>query len=482
MAEEQHASQITLDKCILSKADGTKKEPLTSDMIVSYTFYESILSPFVSAEIILSDSKNVLTKFPIQGGENLEFSIKSSWSDKPTVYKLKVYKISGRIVKNKKQLYQLSLISSEALLNETLRVQTMLEGNPEAIIAKLLKDDSFLKSQKDYFSEPSRFEVKMSSNRQRPFDIIAKLISKSVSPKTDYSGITNDNTSETAQQIRGSAGFFFWETRRGYNFFSIDALCDISKNGKFIVTEKIEGKEVPRLKSQAWGTYKEGLANTEASGDQRFLIENVVFSSEVDLMSSLRNGRYSTLMVFFNHSTGQYEEYVYKIKDSYDNMAHLGGQETVSLIPANQIELSDFPTRIMSKVLDHESWYNDPGIANPDDQNAKDPSKFADWQKYYSAQSTVRADLLTNQEALVKIPGNPLICAGDKIDIRLTSKISDAELGKEPDDTESSGVYLVREATHSYNFLEGTTGTLKTTLRLFRDSYGMKDKPSNHGQ
>ena len=482
MAEEQYSSQIKIDKCILSKADGSKKEPLTSDMIISYTAQESILSPFMTASIILSDSKNVLNNFPIQGGENLEFSVKTSWSDKSTVYKFKVYKISGRIVKNKKQVYQLSLISSEALLNETIRVQTMLEGNPEGIIAKLLKGDNFLRSPKDFFSEPSRFEIKMSSNRQRPFDIIAKLISKSVSPKTDYSGTINENTSETAQQIKGSAGFFFWETIRGYNFFSIDALCDVSENGKFIVTEKIEGKEVPRLKSRAWGPYKEGIANTDASGDQRFLIENVVFNSEVDLISSLRNGRYSTLMVFFNHSTGQYEEYVYKIKDSYNNMAHLGGQETVALVPANQIELSDYPTRIMSKVLDHESWYNDPGIANPDDQSSTDPSKFADWQKYYSAQSTVRADLLTNQEAIVKIPGNPLICAGDKIDIRLTSKISDAVKGKQPEDEESSGVYLVKETTHSYNFLEGTTGSLKTTLRLFRDSYGMKDKPSNHGQ
>ena len=34
----------------------------------------------------------------------------------------------------------------------------------------------------------------------------------------------------------------------------------------------------------------------------------------------------------------------------------------------------------------------------------------------------------------------------------------------------------------NYNFLEGTTGSLQTTLRLFRDSYGMKDKPSNRGQ
>ena len=85
MAEEQYSSQIKIDKCILSKADGSKKEPLTSDMIISYTAQESILSPFMTANIILSDSKNVLNNFPIQGGENLEFSVKTSWSDKSPV-------------------------------------------------------------------------------------------------------------------------------------------------------------------------------------------------------------------------------------------------------------------------------------------------------------------------------------------------------------------------------------------------------------
>ena len=43
------------------------------------------------------------------------------------------------------------------------------------------------------------------------------------------------------------------------------------------------------------------------------------------MMDSLR--RANTLsIVFFNHSTGQYEEYQYKLTQSYDNMAHLGGQ------------------------------------------------------------------------------------------------------------------------------------------------------------
>ena len=484
---EQHSSQASLIRCVISRA-GKESKALGSDMIASFDAHESIESPFMAGSLVISDSKDFINEYPIQGSENISIELKTTFSDAPIKYEFVIASIGNRIVKNKMQVYVLNLISPEALINEGTRVQDPLRGNSEAIVKKLLGKE-YLSSNKELYSEPSRFEIRMNPSRDRPFDIIAKLLKRSVSAKTDYSGASSENTTETAQQIKGSAGFFFWETRRGYMFFSIDALCD-NDEGKFSAprlnylregSEK-SGKDLFDDTTSAWGPYVEKAANTEVSGDQRFLIQNAVFTSELDLMSSLRKGKYSSLMVFFNHSTGQYEEYVYKIKDSYDNMAHLGGQDSVSLIPANQKgELSDFPTRVMTMLLDHEAWYNDPGIANPEDSNATDPTKFADWQKYYAAQGAARTELLKNQEGTIKIPGNPFICAGDKIDIRIQSKLADDLKVKKPFDEESSGVYLVKETTQTYNFLEGDNGTLKTTLRLFRDSYGMKNVPSNHG-
>ena len=483
---EQHSSQASLIRCVISRA-GKESKALGSDMIASFDAHESIESPFMAGSLVISDSKDFINEYPIQGSENISIELKTTFSDAPIKYEFVIASIGNRIVKNKMQVYVLNLISPEALINEGTRVQDPIQGNGEAVVKKML-GKQYLASTKEFYSEPSRFEVRMNPCRDRPFDIIAKILKRSVSAKTDYSGTNSTNTTETAQQVKGSAGFFFWETRRGYMFFSIDALCD-DVEGKFsaprlnYLRERFE-KESGDLfdeKVSAWGPYIEKVANTEISGDQRFLIQNAVFTSEIDLMSSLRKGKYSSLMVFFNHSTGQYDEYVYKIKDSYDNMAHLGGQDSVSLVPANQIELSDYPTRIMTMVLDHESWYNDPGIANPEDANAKDPTKFADWQKYYAAQGAARTELLKNQEGAIKIPGNPFICAGDKVDIRIQSKLADELRKKKPFDEESSGIYLVKETTQSYNFLEGDSGTLKTTLRLFRDSYGMKNVPSNHG-
>ena len=488
---EQHSSEARLIRCVMSRK-GKKSVGFGSDMVAGFSISESLEAPFMGGALTVSDSKNLINEYPIQGGETINIELKTSFSDIPIEYNFVISRIGIREVKNKKQLYTLILVSPELLVNESMQVQDPLEGNPETIIEKMLGRE-YLNSTKKLFSEPSRFEVKLNPAKIRPFDIIAKIIKRSVSSKTTYTGKKYKTYEENRQNrpnsnskpIKGSAGFFFWETRRGYNFFSIDALCDTSENGKFIFKDKKEGDKEsrPRLQTQAWGPYVETIANTQASGDQRFIISDAMFTSEIDLMSSLRRGKYSSLIVFFNHSTGQYEEYTYKIKDSYDNMAHLGGQTSVSLIPVNTEELSVKPTRVMSAILDHETWFDDPKIGNPDDPKADNPTEYADWIKYYSAQSVARYDLLQNQEATMKIPVNPLICAGDKIAVALQRKAPDFAKEQKPFDTESSGVYLVKEVTHTYSFVVGgVTGNGYTTLRLFRDSYGTEIEPSKHGE
>ena len=440
------------------------------NLVNSFNYVETVTNPFLSATLEVVDSAGLLSGLPIQGGEDIEVSVLTNISDEVYTYKMVVWTVGNRFARQQQQAYTLGLISTEALANEVVRVNKPLSGNPESIVIDLLKNS--LKTEKDIFSEPSKFETKMIPNRKRPFDLISTLSVKSVSPQTNYTSTNSGNSNKSEQQVKGSGGFFFWETKRGYNFFAVDTLCADEDS-------KLRSK---KYEVSTWGPYVERLGNQDDGADDRFTIYESVFSSEINLLSSLRKGKYSSMMVFFNHSTGQYEEYVYKIKDSYDNMAHLGGQEGITLIPSNQIELSDYPTRIMSIFLDHESWYNEAKPASPDPKDGgTDPTKFADWQKFYAAQSIARYELLKNQNCSIVIPGNPEICAGDKIDIRLINKLPKVMAQDEPYDTESSGVYLVGEVTHTYDTTIGTNGRFTTTLRLMRDSYGLKDRPSNHG-
>ena len=455
------------------------KDPYEIGKIVSlFEYGEAVDMPFLSAKLDIVDSVALLQTLPIQGGEKVEISIIGSFSEEPVDYTLYVWTVSNRFARQQKQTYTLGLISLEAILNESTRVTKPLSGNPENILKDLLQNS--IKTDKTIRTEPSKFEVKFIPNRRTPFSIMKSITRNSVSANTEYTSDetkkdknkTEKSEGETTQSVKGSGGFLFWESKRGYNFFAVDSLC-----------AEDDSKQRPKsLESKSWGPFYETVGSRDDGGDTRYRVYESSFGSEVDLLQSLRRGKYSSVVVFFNHSTGQYEEYVYKLKDSYDNMAHLGGQEGLTLVPANQIEMSEYPTRFMSIFLDHETWYNENGPASPDDKDgATSPTKFADWQKYYATQSIARYELLKNQTCTVVVPGNPDICAGDKVDIRLVNKVPTQEGKDEPYDIESSGVYLVGDVTHSYDPLSGTSGKFLTTLRLLRDSYGLKDRESSHG-
>jgi len=470
MINFQTTTDFELVSVNISPADGSKGYEV-KNLIQIFSYIESVDYPVVMATMVVVDSGGMLNKLPIQGGEIVKFRVRTSVDQDGLDYVMRVWKIGNRYVKNQDQAYTLGLISEEALNNEFARIEVPLQGKPDEIIAKMLNET--LKTSKPFYAEPCLFSTKLIAARKRIFDIVAMLMTKSV-PDLDPKAITSSKkpstpTQNQEQRVSGSAGYFFWETRRGFNFFSVDTLCSDKK------TKAYNGKP--------WGPYVEKYANQSDGADDRFAISSITYSSEIDLVSGLRMGRYSTKMCLFNHSTGQYDEYVYNLKDAFEDMKHLGGQAEPSLIKLGKNKtLSDYPTGLMSILLDHETWYNDATPASPYDRDgSKSPTPYADRHLEYAAQSVVRYDTLSNQTATIVIPGNSGICAGDKIDIRLVNKLPNVDTNKEPYDPENSGVYLVMEVTHEYNRLVGANGKFTTTVRVARDTHGMKDKVSQHG-
>jgi len=479
----QQPSAVELVSCIISKPNNfslTRVE-FKGDTILNFDFRENLYAPFVGGTLTISDSSNFVNEYPITGGENIEIKTKSSFTDEIVVHNLVVNNVEGRIMPDeKKQLYVLKLVSKELMINEQVRVEKKLKGTIDEIIAELLTD--FIKTPKNFISEKSDNKIVKipSETESRPFDVISELITKFIPriDKKEKNALKNFNKNKSDdKKIGGTAGAFFWETRRGYNLLCADSLCDInSKEGVAVGVH---------------GPYIEQTANTdplEVSVDPRFNIKSIFFPMEVDVMKCLRSGSKCTKVTIFNLSTQEYEEVVYTLADSWNDMAHLGNQNNVDKInfsPAGQLvglDASSEITRNMSFVIDHEAFFNDPQIGNPEDKSEpKNPNDAAELYKYFAAQSSARFDLLTNQQCVMKVPGNPFICAGDKIKILLRAKVPDAQSNVMSIDIESSGIYLVKEVTHNYTFSEGTSGICETTVRLMRDAYGMEISPSAHG-
>jgi len=233
MAEFQSTTDFQIKDVIISPADGSKGYAI-KNLVADFTYVENIKYPFVMAMMEIVDSAGLITKLPIQGGEIVQVKLKTSIEPDGFEYNFRVWKIANRYVKNKDQAYTLGLISEESLNNEFLRLVKSLEGTPDKIINNLLKNE--LKTQKEYYSEKCVYAVKLIAARRRIFDIISSLLPKSVPGDSEIKPITatkksNNPTQGQEQRVSGSAGFFFWENRRGYNFFSVDTLCSDKPNG-----------------------------------------------------------------------------------------------------------------------------------------------------------------------------------------------------------------------------------------------------------
>ena len=150
-------------------------------------------------------------------------------------------------------------------------------------------------------------------------------------------------------------------------------------------------------------------------------------------------------------------------------MAHLGTQ---TVLPSGQKSLSQYPTRILSTVVNHENWYNGTGVANPE-EGSDNTNAVSDSQKQYLAQSIARGGILSNYQLSIEVTGNLDLRVGEKIIVKMPNQVpnqSKGELGSF--DPEHSGVYLIKSINHQF-----TMQSLEclTVLQLVRDSLGYKE-------
>ena len=465
---QTYASSFKLKEVIITSSDGSKTENITG-MVQKIDYFETFAAPTVAAEMtVVDNAKNIISSLPIQGLENI--SIKISVGDSEYVYNFKVFKIYSRFSTDRMQTYKLGLISHEALLNETTKVGKQLKGYPHEIVEEVLKEH--IGTEKNISVEESCNSTVFFPGRKSPFAIIDSLTIRSI-PQSGKSAINKNNksnslggantkppkggagkkTSEYESKLSGTAGYIFYENISGYHYNSIDKLNDPTGN--------------PPVKEYIQENAEIG------SEDTRIKILDIDFVNEIDMMSKLRMGTFSSMVCFYNISTGAYDETSYTLTDSFKAMNHLGEQDGV---PTGQAELAEHPTRIMSILIDHETWNPDNEIASPEqkDGGSTKQSKdeiITDSQKHYVVQSVARQNSLQNQKVIIKVPINPALEIGQTVKILIPNMVPGAHKDEDIYDPEHSGVYLISQLTHTFDSFKEVGCS---TLIIIRDTYGMK--------
>lgn len=416
------SNKFILKQCSLFPADSDSKTLsgefglLRGNPTINY--FESILSPSISAEVTVLDVDGSLTSRGVYGGEGL--GIKATAENDvdlddfillPNKHELVLNRVKDVVSGVKQQFITLQFVSKDFLKNETARLNRRYTGNIGSHVKKIMKDDI-----KGIQTNKSLQNIKQTTNnltfvgnQDLAYDVIQKLQPKSQSSTNDF-------------------GFVFFETFDGYNFLAIKEMLEQDPVAEY--------------------------DKTEVSTINDFVISDYQFNSGGDLALNLKTGTYSNRTIYIDLDT-QKESVVDFSIDEIENLRKP---------PKIPRDVSGKPSKLMFRI-------RDVGAMQPSGTSSYDTVQKESDLAIYQNKSYARNSLLFSQSLNIKVSLNPSLRAGQTISVRFPLTDPDnpdennLDLGNERTN-DISGKYLIAKLNH-----EIKDGNFSTHLSLVRDVF-----------
>jgi len=396
---------------------------------VNFSYYESIFSPIVTASLTYVDSGDLvrsnksidvqersgtlLEALPIQGKgkEKISFKIENASGELDfTSMPMSVSNPIPIFQDDVRESVNLKLISQYSITNENVNLYKKYYNTISSSVHQILKDELKIPVERLKIDSTSNADS-ISGNGQRPFDVVINAASKSLSSS-------------------GGPGFFFWETKEGFHFKSLDDI----------------------INSPSVQTYNYHNVATSSLDDPNTnfrILNNPSYKNNSNLSNDLRVGLYRTKNVYFDFSTFEY-------KQEFINLSERGFKNLGNNIDYSKtFNESESFTRTNFFVLD--SGLTNPGITTGIINN----------EKYYFPQSIMRYNLLMSQVLDITVPCNLKLKAGDVITCefkkRSSSDLSSGSIGQL-----QSGRYIITHLCHNF-----TPKRSFSSLRIVRDTSGI---------
>ena len=433
---------------VASNADEGKTVDLSTGVIL-LQYWESILQDGIRATVMYGDSGNTIDDktaidgLPIVGQERVQLKFTDN-NEETLDLTLYVNSVKPFYDDSTKSAVLLDLVSKEFIMNQKVRVTKRYDGKVSEHVKTILKD--VLKVDEEKITDENIEETQNNYNflglNKKPYYIL-NYLSKASVPSTQNS---DGNT----------AGYFFYETSKGYNFKSIDSLLSQEKKKSIIYNQ----------------TPDSGGENIPAGYDMKAL----EFEKEnaVDVKNKLRMGAYSTRTVVFDPFNCKYEVLNKEAKEVEEKEGIQTAGERLPVLNKefDQEGKSKEFSRTMYMLLDTGSLPT--GNAEKPVATTKEQLKKSKEQNYQAqkilAQSVMRYNQLFAAMNTITIAGDFSLHAGDAIFVDapdLQADTSNDEVNKE-----SGGLYIIADLCHYI-----TPKETYTKLNLVRDTFGRKGKP-----
>ena len=421
---------LSYNKVTITSLDG--KEVDLTNSLLSTDYFEDILEPCVSTSLNVISGYDIVEGLPIRGGERVIIDLVCLSGR--FVKQFRVYKVSNISTDKQKTSFTLNLSPDEHFNNELTRCVRKYEKLPvNQHVRSILQD--VLKTNLIGIIEETSNSYSFIGNTKKPFHTLQWLGPKSISRVTKRSGSDGKEGTKDGE-IKGTAGFVFYQNKDGFNFRSIDSLASRTR----VDESSADDKDI-----QEYTTGEVLQANRLGAGAK---IIEYYFEKNIDLRKSLRVGMYSSLVYNFNPANFSFSAYRYNLRDELKSSEKMGSEGKIKVLDI----FGETPSRVYVQISDQGVLQKNGG----EDDSGRDRGDYA--------KSFARYNLLFTQALNILVPCNLDLKVGDIIRCSFPElKAGKARRSK----GKTSGLYLIKELRHHFEANQSTT-----SLRLVRDSYG----------
>lgn len=175
-----------------------------SKILIELNLYESILSPYMSGDVMIVDTSTLVKGLKLGNNEKIKLHFKTAGSKNSIKYEGIIYKVSppGRLNEHASG-FVLNFVSEPMIKNNKAKIPRGFKDTTSNIVATL--NDQYLSGPKTLVAQETRNIQHYIANNKHPLEVVSDLARKSVSINNEY-------------------GYLFFENNRFQNYLPLELL------------------------------------------------------------------------------------------------------------------------------------------------------------------------------------------------------------------------------------------------------------------
>ena len=417
---QETKSNFSLRHFVISSPALDEPVPLTMNHVLYLKYTEDIRSASVRLEAQITDS-DVGIVSTLQGMEPVFVGWEDTEEPTTNYYQIHgvIYDIQDRTTKDGKSKATLLICTYDLVNNAATKLSRRFGKGGGKKISEIVRKEIL----QDILHTSYKMEIEKTENKfsfispyWSPYTIIKWLCAKSIPEKKKGTKAA-------------SAGYCFFQNKRGYNFLSYDYFSRQKPIKKLVVGH-------------------EPAADEEPEEDKNIIpIDKLDITSNFDVLKGLNVGSFNSMVMTLDVKDMHYVEHPFNITKYYKDVP-LMNDNFVAPDYYKKFDRDNAHTRIMSKIMDTALF--------TEGTMTKGMTKQL-------SQASLREKLFYNKVAEVEYIGTNELTVGDVVEV-LTFKGKDKEL-----DYENSGKYVIGRV--EKQFLS-SGDMMSTKLVLYTDSPG----------